>query len=96
MDASSALRAVKGGVELDVMVTPNAKSSGIGEVDPWRKRLVVKVPERALEGRANKAVEDVLSEKLGVRAQIIRGQLDRHKTVFAPIGLKEALERLEP
>jgi uncharacterized protein (TIGR00251 family) len=95
MDASEVLRPVKGGVELDIMVTPNAKKAQVGEVDAWRKRLVVKVKALPTEGRANEAVIELLSGVFDTRVEIIRGHTDRHKTVMVPIPMDEALSKLE-
>lgn len=95
VDMKEVLRSVKGGVEIDIMVTPNAKRPQVGEVDEWRKRLVVKVQALPTEGRANKAVVDLLSEMLGVRVEIVRGHTDRHKTVMVPLDLDTVLSRLE-
>lgn len=95
MDASDILRPVKGGVEVDIMVTPNAKKDQVGEVDEWRKRLVIKVKAVPSEGRANRAVVDLLSELFGAKAEIRRGHTDRHKTVLVPIDLESARARLE-
>lgn len=95
VDMKEVLRSVKGGVEIDIMVTPNAKRPQVGEVDEWRKRLVVKVQALPTEGRANKAVVDLLSETLGVRVEIVRGHTDRHKTVMVPLDLDMVLSRLE-
>ncbi len=95
MDVSEVLRAVKGGVEVDIMVTPNAKRPQVGEVDEWRKRLVVKVQALPTEGRANRAVVELLSELFGVRVEIVRGHTDRQKTVLVPLDLESARTRLE-
>lgn len=95
MDASKVLRPVKGGTEMDIMVTPNAKKAQVGEVDAWRKRLVVKVTALPTEGRANEAVVDLLSSVFGTRVEIVRGHTDRHKTVLVPLPLEEARSRLE-
>ncbi|MDW5561893.1 MAG: DUF167 domain-containing protein [Methanomassiliicoccus sp.] len=95
MDVSKVLRSVKGGVELDIMVTPNAKKAQVGEVDIWRKRLVVKVTALPTEGRANEAVVDLLSALFGTRVEIIRGHTDRHKTVLIPLPVDEVRSRLE-
>jgi uncharacterized protein len=95
VDAADILRPVKGGVEVDIMVTPNAKKDQVGEVDEWRKRLVIKVQAVPSEGRANRAVVDLLSELFGAKAEIRRGHADRHKTVLVPIDLESARTRLE-
>lgn len=94
VDAAEVLRPVKGGAELDIMVTPNARKAQVGEVDPWRKRLVVKVAELPTEGRANEAVVNLLSTVFGTRVEIIRGHTDRHKTVLVPLPIEEARSRL--
>lgn len=95
MDASQVLRPVKGGVEVDIMVTPNAKKVQVGEVDGWRKRLVVKVKALPTEGRANEAVIELLSDLFGTRVEIVRGHTDRHKTIMVPLPMEEARSRLE-
>ena len=95
VDASEALRPVSGGVELDIMVTPNAKKAQVGEIDAWRRRLIVKVRALPTEGRANQAVENLLSDIFGTRVEIVRGHTDRHKTVMVPLPIEEARSRLE-
>lgn len=95
VEASEVIRPVKGGVEVDIMVTPNAKQAGVGEVDRWRKRLVVKVKALPSEGRANKAVIELLSEVFGVRVEIVHGHTERHKTVLVPLDLDAARACLE-
>lgn len=94
VDPEVAIRDVKGGVELDILVTPNARSSVIGGVDPWRKRLVVKVQAVPAEGRANRAVCDLFQSVLGARAEIVHGATDRQKTLFIPLPKEEVLEVL--
>jgi uncharacterized protein len=95
MRAAEILRPVEGGVELDIMVTPNARVAEVGEVDPWRKRLTVKVPAVPAEGRANRAVVDLLSELFMTKVVIVRGHTDRHKTVLIPLAADLARDRLE-
>jgi len=95
VDPSEVLREVKGGVEVDIMVTANAKTDQVGGIDQWRKRLVVKVKALPSEGRANEAVEELLSEHFGGKAIIVRGHTDRHKTVLIDIGPEAARSRLE-
>lgn len=86
---------MKEGVEIDIMVTPHAKRSQVGGVDEWRRRLVVKVQALPSEGRANKAVTDLLSEVMGARVEIVRGHTERHKTVLVPLDLDTVRSRLE-
>lgn len=95
MDLSTVLRDTGSGTEIAIMVSPNAKASAIGEVDQWRKRLVVKVRAVPSEGRANRAVCELLEEVLGARVEIVHGAVDRHKTVLVPLPPAEVLRRLE-
>ena len=82
MDVSEAARAVDGGVEVDVSVSPRSDRSGTEGVDEWKKRLIVRVKAPPLDGRANKEVEDVFRKATGCRCEIVRGQISRQKTVM--------------
>lgn len=95
MDVSKVLRPSKGGTELDIIVTPNARKDEVGGIDPWRKRLVIKVTAVPTEGRANEAVVTLLTEVFGARVEILRGHTDRHKTILVPLSSEEARSRLE-
>jgi len=77
------------------MVTPNAKATALGDVDEWRRRLVVKVRAVPSEGRANRAVCDLFQELTGAKTTILHGATDRHKTIFIPLPGKTILEMLE-
>lgn len=88
-DFSAALRSVScDATEIDIMVTPNAKSASVGSVDPWRRRLIVKVTDMPLEGKANSAVEALLKNFFGVSVEILKGHTDRHKTVLVHQGIE--------
>ncbi|OPX65075.1 MAG: hypothetical protein A4E29_00076 [Methanomassiliicoccales archaeon PtaB.Bin134] len=56
---------------------------------------MVKVQALPTEGRANRAVVDLLSELFGTRVEIVRGHTDRQKTVLVPLDMETALSRLE-
>ncbi len=90
MDVSEATRAVDGGLEVDVSVSPRSDRSGAEGVDEWRKRLIVRVKAPPLDGRANKEVEELFKKVTGCRSEIIRGQTSRQKTVLV-IGDREAI-----
>lgn len=92
---SDALRSSGAGTEIEIMVSPNAKDSEIGEVDQWRKRLLVKVTAPPEGGRANREVEELFSKVLGCKAEIVKGHLSRMKTVFTPITMDRAASLLE-
>ncbi len=89
------MRRANGGVIIDVIVTPKAKVSGVQGMDPWRKRLIVKVRAMPTEGRANDELCGLLDDLFGVRTTIISGRTDRLKTVFVPIEQEVAESRLE-
>ncbi|QLH75076.1 MAG: YggU family protein [Methanomassiliicoccales archaeon] len=91
---SDAVRTVAQGSEVDVVVSPNAKKCSIGEVDPWRKRLVIKVTAPPEGGRANREVEGLLSEMLKTKATIVSGHTARSKTVFVPLPPSEVMAKL--
>lgn len=65
---------------LEVLVKPNSKKPGIEKLEDGR--WVVRVRERALEGRANAAVILAVAGELGVaksRVRLVRGGKSRVK-----------------
>jgi len=95
VDVSSAVRRVGDHTEIEIIVSPNAKRCELGEVDPWRKRLAVKVSSPPEGGRANRDVEELFSEVLGVKAVVGAGHTSRMKVIFAPLDAPEVIKRLE-
>ncbi len=82
MEPSEAMRRKDGGTEVDVTVSPRSSRSGIGGVDEWRKRIIVRVKAPPLEGRANKEVAAVFAEATGFKAEVVSGMTSHQKTVF--------------
>ncbi len=81
------------GCFLEIVVTPGAEKEGVGEIDEWRKRLNVKVKEKAVENRANRAVLRLLEDFFSIshgNATIVRGAKSRKKTVRLGVGRGEA------
>lgn len=73
----------EGGIDVHVRVTPGATRDEV--VGVRGGRLALRVRARAVEGKANAALIDVLAAALGVRARSIeirRGEHSREKTVF--------------
>ncbi len=67
---------------IDVHVTANAKAARVTQVGDHSYE--VRVDERALEGRANKRLIEILSEHLNVpksRISVIKVRRSRNKTV---------------
>jgi uncharacterized protein len=79
---------------LKIRVIPNAKKSGFsGHRDD---ELVLRLNAPPVEGKANKAAVDFLSEYFGVARSavvLVRGESSRHK-IFQIVGLEsDDLER---
>ena len=83
------------GLEVHVMVSPRSSRSGVEGIDPWRKRLVVKVKAPPLDGKANKEVEDVMKGITECRSEIIFGHTDRLKTVLIEGDPDTIIEKME-
>ncbi len=66
---------------IDVRVTPNAKRN---EVKKEAERLKVHMTAKPVEGKANKALIDLLSDHFGVNKsaiKIVKGEKSRDKVV---------------
>ncbi|MCA9190630.1 MAG: DUF167 domain-containing protein [Planctomycetales bacterium] len=74
------LEELEGGVVIPVRAQPNAKRNAItGEHNGMLKVAVTAAPE---DGKANKAIADVLARSLGVaksKVQLLSGQTNRQK-----------------
>lgn len=80
--------------ELKVRVIPNARKNELGG---YREgELVVRLNAPAIEGKANKAAVEFVSQFLGVArsaVRLVRGERSRHK-IFQIVGLERSdLER---
>jgi uncharacterized protein (TIGR00251 family) len=75
------IRETKDGVEVDLLVVPNATRATVVGVHGDRVKIrVVSPPER---NKANSAVIDLLVDATGARrAEVTRGRTGRHKTVL--------------
>jgi uncharacterized protein (TIGR00251 family) len=87
---------------LAVRVTPRSAKPGIGrwrEGADGREELEVRVAEAPADGAANKAVEKLLAEALGIsrsQIEIVSGAASRNKRLTIPFNLAEARGRLNP
>ena len=69
-------------MKISVKVKPNSKESSV-EVAP-NNEYILRVKEKALDGRANAAAVKLLSEYLGIpksRISIIKGHAARNKVI---------------
>ncbi|MFP4170985.1 MAG: DUF167 domain-containing protein [Methanomassiliicoccales archaeon] len=83
------------GVEIDLSVRPGSARPGVEGLDPWRKRLVVRVSSQPRGGEANRELGDMLGEMFSSPVEIVRGQGGRMKTVLVHSDLESVVSRLE-
>ncbi|MBM4033277.1 MAG: DUF167 domain-containing protein [Planctomycetes bacterium] len=90
------LAAFEGGVRIAVRAQPKASRSAV--VGHLARRLKVAVTAAPTEGKANRAVEEVLARALGVRRSavaVVAGHASRDKLVHVSgLSLQQARERL--
>ena len=88
----------EGGFYLDIKVSPDSSEELIKGIDPWRDKLVIHVKERAKDGKANRAVIQLLAEELSVShddVHIVKGKRSDRKRVFIAVDKDGILERLK-
>ncbi len=90
----SAIREVADGVEVDLLVVPNASRAGVVGVHGDRVKIRVASPPE--KNKANAAVIDLMRKVTGVRrVEITRGRTGRHKTVLLQgVTIKAVRSRL--
>ena len=82
MELSDVSRRVRGGIEIDLLVSPRSSRTGIEGFDEWRRRLIVRVRAPPLDGRANEEVAEVMSAAPGRKACICAGHTSSQKNVL--------------
>jgi hypothetical protein len=90
------LRAVDGGVQIPVRAQPKASREGIVGLHGDSLKVAVTAPPA--EGKANRAVAELLADAFGVRpsaVDIVAGQTSRQKLVrIRGLSIEEAQRRL--
>lgn len=84
MTMKDAIRQTPDGVILDLEISPGAKETSVHGFNPWRKRIEVRLSERAQKGRANEQLISFFSELFEVNSrnvQIITGLTNSKKSV---------------
>lgn len=89
-DYTDAIRSDGDFTLIDIIVTPNARNTGIKGFDPWRKRIMVEVKEPPIQNRANMEILDFFSKLFNAEVKIARGVKDREKTLEATLTEDEA------
>jgi len=72
------------GVTLDLEISPGAKETAVHGYNPWRRRIEIRLSEKAEKGRANDQLVSFLSNLFRVNSrniQIITGMTNSKKSV---------------
>ncbi len=80
-----AIRVARAGVILDLEISAGAKETAIHGYNEWRKRIEVRVSERAQKGKANGELISFLSKLFNVNSnniEIISGLTSGKKSVL--------------
>ena len=79
-----ALRKTSDGVILDLEISPGAKETSVHGYNPWRRRIEVRISEKAQKGKANAELISFFSGLFKVNTsniQIIKGLASSKKSV---------------
>ncbi len=79
-----AVRQTRDGVILDLEISPGAKETLVHGFNSWRKRIEIRLSQRAQKGRANEQLISFFSELFEVNSrnvQIITGLTNSKKSV---------------
>ncbi len=67
-----AVRQTSEGVVLDLEISPGAKKTTVHGYNPWRKRIEIRLSERAQKGKANEQLISFLSDLFHVNSRDVR------------------------
>ncbi|MCX9026502.1 MAG: DUF167 domain-containing protein [Candidatus Methanoperedens sp.] len=79
-----AVRQVEDGVILELDISAGSKETAIKGYNPWRKRIEIRLSERAQKGKANAELMSFLSNLFNVHSrnvEIISGSTNSKKSV---------------
>ena len=94
MALENCVQVVDDETRLHILVRPGSRVDGITGVDVWRRAVQVKVRDPAVKGRANKAVEGLLTRELDAKVVIISGHSASKKVLLVDLSRAELIERL--
>ncbi len=82
--------------KLRVHVIPNSKENRIEGYDSWKKAVVIRIKAPPVEGKANRELENFLSNFFGCKVEIISGKKSRNKVVIIKgMDEKDAYDRIK-
>ncbi len=67
-----AVRQTRDGVVLDLEISAGAKETSLHGYNPWRKRIEVRLSERAQKGKANEKLINFFSEIFQINSRDVR------------------------
>ncbi len=98
-----AIRKKESSTLLDVAVSTGSKNTGLTGYDTWRKRLLLSVRERPVDGGANASIIGFFSGLVGIPStavRIVSGQRSSKKTIEVAADIQKVkqavLSALEP
>lgn len=80
-----AIKITREGVILDLEISAGAKETAIQGYNPWRKRIEVRIAQRAQKGKANAEIISFFSNLFNVRSNdiaIVSGTTSSKKSVM--------------
>jgi len=92
-EPKESLRECDEGTLMDIEVIPSSGKSMVAGYDPWRRRVVVKIKERAEGGRANRELIKLFSSKFDSDVIIVKGSKSKMKTILIKDTNKEEVSR---
>jgi len=79
-------------MELNIRVIPNSKEFGIRKTG---ETYSVKITQKAEKGKANRALEKMLTRHLGIKVYLISGSLSKNKKIRIDGNEKEILDKFD-
>ena len=89
-----AIKVAREGVILDLEITAGAKETTIQGYNPWRKRIEVRIAQRAQKGKANGELISFLSKLFNTSSkniEIVSGLASSKKSVMILQGKQEEI-----
>jgi uncharacterized protein (TIGR00251 family) len=93
-DSDSMLRETDEGCLLDIEVVPNSDRFRVEKIDPWIKRLKIRVTESPIKDKANRELLREMRGLLGAEVRLVHGHKTSRKTLLIAMDRKVLRKRL--
>ncbi|GCC11750.1 hypothetical protein IPdc08_01809 [archaeon] len=84
MKLENSIKITSNGCLLEIIVQPGVRRNELSGFNSWRGRIEIKIKVEAKDNKANKELEEYLSDIFDCRVEIVNGKKSRQKTVFIP------------